>query len=562
MSLLRRRGSLPPATIASASAVADDTARESVEIVSASANLGLISHQLRAVTEDQTAQVSEMRVAVSDLAHGATRIAERAASSAAIASRAVEQSERGAALVRRVVEDVENAVTTATASMEMIDALTQRVLEVGSIASTIDTIAARTNLLALNAAIEAARAGEHGRGFAVVAGEVSKLANATAEAASTIGAIVAAISRTTAQSSFSKDEMASSAERMRGGIDNASAAGVAFEAIAADVEVVSAMVAEVSATAAEQADATAGLEATAAALASGGESAARSARDLAATSTRIERTADALGGRAVAVGGDARSRAAADALGTIVTAVRPILDVPREHAGRFAALYARAVGADGRIDQLALQRLVPGLKATLAVNRGVFVGVGIVPRPGLLRDQERWLEYWSEGAKGPEQVLFDHDPRSKGFYDYAQAEWFAEPVKRRRPWVTGPFLDEGGTNEHMITLSQPVFAGADEAIGVAAVDLTLGALMRLAGPGLDRIGEPAVLVAQNGRVAAASSGSGYGAGDALPEGLTSWVNGDVAGWRVGEEGLAVARVPALPWRLLLGATRAEATRAA
>ena len=57
--------------------------------------------------------------------------------------------------------------------------LAQTMAQLGTIVSTIDEIATRTNLLALNATIEAARAGDSGRGFAVVANEVKKLANST-----------------------------------------------------------------------------------------------------------------------------------------------------------------------------------------------------------------------------------------------------------------------------------------------------------------------------------------------------------------------------------------------
>jgi methyl-accepting chemotaxis protein len=56
--------------------------------------------------------------------------------------------------------------------------------------STINEIAAQTNLLSLNASIEAARAGEAGLGFAVVASEIRKLADQSVQAANQIQNIV------------------------------------------------------------------------------------------------------------------------------------------------------------------------------------------------------------------------------------------------------------------------------------------------------------------------------------------------------------------------------------
>lgn len=53
--------------------------------------------------------------------------------------------------------------------------------ELKKMATSVEELAAKTNLLALNAAIEAARAGEEGRGFSIVADEVRKLSMLSAE---------------------------------------------------------------------------------------------------------------------------------------------------------------------------------------------------------------------------------------------------------------------------------------------------------------------------------------------------------------------------------------------
>lgn len=78
---------------------------------------------------------------------------------------------------------VDQAVSASTRSTEAITRLQRRNEEIGSVVSTIRSLARQTNLLALNAGIEAARAGSMGRSFLVVANEVKELSRSTTVAA-------------------------------------------------------------------------------------------------------------------------------------------------------------------------------------------------------------------------------------------------------------------------------------------------------------------------------------------------------------------------------------------
>ncbi len=101
--------------------------------------------------------------------------------------RAIREADHIARKSRETTAASEQVVNAAIASMEKINASSERI---GEIISVIDDLAFQTNLLALNAAVEAARAGESGRGFAVVANEVRNLAQRSADAARQIRALI------------------------------------------------------------------------------------------------------------------------------------------------------------------------------------------------------------------------------------------------------------------------------------------------------------------------------------------------------------------------------------
>jgi methyl-accepting chemotaxis protein len=121
-----------------------------------------------------------------------------------VAAAAEELASSIAEIGRQVNESTEiaaKAVVDASETASKVRELSEAAKKISNVVELINTIAGQTNLLALNATIEAARAGEAGKGFAVVANEVKQLADQTAKATNEIGAQVASIQASTAESS-------------------------------------------------------------------------------------------------------------------------------------------------------------------------------------------------------------------------------------------------------------------------------------------------------------------------------------------------------------------------
>lgn len=103
------------------------------------------------------------------------------------------------AKLQSVLSEIQSAFMQKASLMDQLKDFISSTNELQKMTSSVEYLAARTNLLALNASIEAARAGPEGRGFAVVAEEVRKLSFQSAETGQSIRNRVVEISKAATQ---------------------------------------------------------------------------------------------------------------------------------------------------------------------------------------------------------------------------------------------------------------------------------------------------------------------------------------------------------------------------
>lgn len=124
-------------------------------------------------------------------------VEENVRATAAISTDVLHDAEGGKIAVDEAISGIQEIQRASAVTAEVMENLSQRARDIGSILSVIDEVAGRTNLLALNASIIAAKAGEHGSAFAVVAEEIKKLAHKTKESTREITALVEGVQNET-----------------------------------------------------------------------------------------------------------------------------------------------------------------------------------------------------------------------------------------------------------------------------------------------------------------------------------------------------------------------------
>jgi methyl-accepting chemotaxis protein len=147
--------------------------------------------------ENLAQSVEEVSSSISEMATSIKQVEKNAMETAAISEDVRKDAEMGRNAVVATITGINEIKRSSGITYEVINNLSVRAHDIGTILSVIDEVAEQTNLLALNAAIIAAQAGEHGKGFAVVADEIKELAERTSSSTREISKVIRGVQEET-----------------------------------------------------------------------------------------------------------------------------------------------------------------------------------------------------------------------------------------------------------------------------------------------------------------------------------------------------------------------------
>lgn len=168
-----------------------DSTRSAVGQISVS--IDQVSNNLKTLNEFMEGSI----VSMTEIQYTVGAVEENSVRSHAMSETVKERAEHGVETVRQVLDGMRGIVTAVEQAEGVINNLSAKGDEVGTITSVVTDLTRKTSLLALNAAIIASQAGEHGRSFAVVADEIRTLAREAASSTDQINEIIEEIQKYT-----------------------------------------------------------------------------------------------------------------------------------------------------------------------------------------------------------------------------------------------------------------------------------------------------------------------------------------------------------------------------
>lgn len=238
---------------------------------------------------------------------------------------------------------------------------------------------------------------------------------------------------------------------------------------------------------------------------------------------------------------------AQEAAKQIVAVIEDVYSGLAEVSDRVVALYDRSRIGNGVLRSAQLAELRPLLFEQLGRRSHLVAGTGFIAAPDVLADVPRWLEWWELTAAGEHRFLdVDLDPDSVDFYDYTAAEWFEVPERTLERVIVGPYVDYGGTDAYMLTLTVPVTT-PDTFLGVTGADVPAGCFEAAVLPMLRKIDVEAALLNANGRIIASNTPRKL-QGSLLKESRRS-ISSGATDARERRDAMTHA-CPGLPWSLL------------
>lgn len=174
-------------------------------------NVALVEQQSRSVeeklvavrsrTEAQILRAEEANHSMQEMYQSFREVADHAQQVSSSSSDAEDAVRLGSSTITGSINRTMRMAEEVVNAKNLIDQLSNEMLQINRILAIIGEISEQTNLLALNAAIEAARAGDHGRGFSVVATEVRTLSLRTSESTEEIRSVLAKLQALTTETS-------------------------------------------------------------------------------------------------------------------------------------------------------------------------------------------------------------------------------------------------------------------------------------------------------------------------------------------------------------------------